>query len=350
MSRVLVADDNKEMLETLEQIFLFHGLEVEKVMNGKEALNSALKIQPDLILLDGMMPVMDGFEACRRLKANHNTKDIPVVFLSANYTEAKHRVIALELGADDYLIKPFNSKELVTRCKAIIKRTEMLSHLKSQNEHLALKNKKILNELDRLQQQAQAIDKKAVIDNSTGLYNFLFFTRRLDEEFARSQRYGNPLSLVAVQINDFDKITSIFGHQLGNYILMKIANDLLRRTRASDIMSHSDEDIFYIMLPQTDQQGAFYEQERLKVALLNINFLDDEIVKVKNISNKLRNELQNLNINLGMATYGQDVNGIGSAHDLLEACTRALKLAVQSGKNQSQSYRSMVEKTKTEND
>ncbi|MFQ5583510.1 MAG: response regulator, partial [Calditrichia bacterium] len=74
--------------------------------NGKEAIEVAGRELPNLIILDALMPVMNGFEACRRLKSSILTQHIPVIFLSANYTEEKHRIEGLELGADDYILKP----------------------------------------------------------------------------------------------------------------------------------------------------------------------------------------------------------------------------------------------------
>ena len=139
MPKVLVADDNEEMLETLERIFLFYQFEVIKALNGLEAVNKVKTHCPDIILLDGMMPEMDGFEACKILKSSEKTKNIPIVFLTANYTDVQDRIKGFELGADDYLLKPFNSKELVTRVNTILKRTEMLRQIKKKMKNLLQK-------------------------------------------------------------------------------------------------------------------------------------------------------------------------------------------------------------------
>ena len=157
MPSILIADDNAEMLETLERIFALYEFDVYKAENGKKAIEIAEKELPDLIILDAKMPVMDGFEACKILKNNHHTRDIPVVFLTANYIQPTDRVTGLQLGADDYLLKPFNSKELVARVKSIIKRNEILRMLKDENHRLAETTKKIQRELKAVLEHSQVV-------------------------------------------------------------------------------------------------------------------------------------------------------------------------------------------------
>ena len=108
MPKVLIVDDNEDMLDTLKHLFQFYEFEVARAVNGQEGIISAEKEKPDIIILDALMPVMNGFDACRALKSGKKTKEIPIVFLSANYMEDEHRVMGLELGADDYVLKPFN--------------------------------------------------------------------------------------------------------------------------------------------------------------------------------------------------------------------------------------------------
>ena len=125
MAKILVVDDNIDMLDTLEHLFGFYEFEVLRAENGKVGLEIAEKEQPGIILLDALMPVMDGFEACEKLKQNPKTKEIPVIFLSANFTGQEHRKKGLELGADDYMLKPFNAKELISKINLLLHREPM---------------------------------------------------------------------------------------------------------------------------------------------------------------------------------------------------------------------------------
>jgi two-component system alkaline phosphatase synthesis response regulator PhoP len=120
--KVLVVDDERDIVDLIRYNLTKEGFDVTAAYNGKEALEKAALI-PDLIILDLMMPVLDGFETCKRIKADARTWKIPLVFLTASSSEADE-VIGLELGADDYIQKPISPRKLVARVKAALRRTE----------------------------------------------------------------------------------------------------------------------------------------------------------------------------------------------------------------------------------
>jgi diguanylate cyclase (GGDEF)-like protein len=338
MPKVLIADDNEEMLETLEQIFSFYHFDVIRALDGQQAINVAEKSSPDLIVLDGMMPVLDGFEACKILKSHKKTKDIPVVFLTANYIEVKDRITGFELGADDYILKPFNSKELVARCNTILRRHDMMKLLRNENDELVHHNKEIQDELSNLIERSKKTDENSVLDPVTGLYNFAFFTKRLTEEFLRAKRHGTELSLVIIGFRNLDKINDLLGNQIGNFVTMKIANCLLNKTRASDILARAETDRMYILLPQTDAQGGYFEAERIRVTLGGVNYVDDELMSTVNFPKRKISEFQNLGINLGVATYPVDDETIDDQNELMAKAEEALKKSRSSGDNITVAY------------
>ena len=118
--RILVVDDEEDIVELIRYNLAKEGFEVLPARNGKEALEKTTP-PPDLVILDLMMPVMDGFETCRRLKSHPATKATPVVFLTASASEVDE-VVGLELGADDYIQKPISPRKLVARVKAVLRR------------------------------------------------------------------------------------------------------------------------------------------------------------------------------------------------------------------------------------
>ncbi len=120
--RVLVVDDEKDIVDLIRYNLAREGYEVLTARNGEEALAQAGSV-PDLVILDVMMPVLDGFETCRRLKQNPRTSSIPVVFLTARSAEVDE-VVGLELGADDYIQKPISPRKLVARVKTVLRRRE----------------------------------------------------------------------------------------------------------------------------------------------------------------------------------------------------------------------------------
>lgn len=127
-ARVLIVDDNAGNLALLQAILEAKGYRIEMAENGEEALEKANEFHPDLILLDVMMPVMDGFETCQQLKKSRETKEIPVIFLTAK-TDVEDVIKGFEIGAVDYIAKPFNEKELLVRVNTHIKLKTVLTNL-----------------------------------------------------------------------------------------------------------------------------------------------------------------------------------------------------------------------------
>jgi DNA-binding response OmpR family regulator len=118
--RVLVAEDERDIRELIGFTLRFAGLEVTLTKNGAEAVEQALQLKPDLIMLDVRMPKMTGYEACRELKNNPDTSDIPVVILSAKGQDGEIQE-GIEAGADHYIVKPFAPEELTNRVKDILR-------------------------------------------------------------------------------------------------------------------------------------------------------------------------------------------------------------------------------------
>ncbi|NMB27480.1 MAG: response regulator transcription factor [Tissierellia bacterium] len=119
--KVLVVDDEKNIVELIQMNLETSGFQVIPAYTGKEALEKTISLSPDLILLDLMLPDIDGFEVCRMIKTNEETKDIPIIMITAK-SEETDKVIGLGLGADDYVTKPFSIRELEARIKTVLRR------------------------------------------------------------------------------------------------------------------------------------------------------------------------------------------------------------------------------------
>src|ERR671927_1843888 len=120
MTTILIADDEKNIVQLARMYLLAEGFSVESASNGREALEKVRQVRPDLVVLDLMMPELDGWEVTRRLRKE---SDIPIIMLTAR-GEDVDKIVGLELGADDYVTKPFNTRELVARIKAVLRRTQ----------------------------------------------------------------------------------------------------------------------------------------------------------------------------------------------------------------------------------
>jgi two-component system alkaline phosphatase synthesis response regulator PhoP len=116
-------EDERDIIELVKYNFRKEGFELESFSRGKEGLEHLHRNQPDLVLIDILLPDLDGFEICKRLRADDRLKSVPVIFLTAKGEEID-RVLGLEIGADDYVVKPFSPRELVARVKAVLRRQE----------------------------------------------------------------------------------------------------------------------------------------------------------------------------------------------------------------------------------
>ncbi|BBD09938.1 response regulator [Desulfovibrio ferrophilus] len=119
---ILIVEDDEDILQLLQFNFESAGFEVSTSMDGREGLAMAKRLRPSLVMLDLMLPGMDGFEICKELKINTETAQIPVIMLTAR-SEEVDRIVGLELGADDYVVKPFSFRELLLRVRAVLRRS-----------------------------------------------------------------------------------------------------------------------------------------------------------------------------------------------------------------------------------
>ncbi len=133
---ILIVDDEQRIVDLATMYLEQEGFVVSSVNDGREALETILNDPPGLVVLDLMLPGMDGFEICRRVRASSN---VPIIMLTARNDDID-KIVGLELGADDYLTKPFNPRELVARVKAILRRLDRKTPEKEQSGTLTLKN------------------------------------------------------------------------------------------------------------------------------------------------------------------------------------------------------------------
>lgn len=177
---VLVVDDEESIVNIIEYNLKRDGYNVIKAYDGEEGLNSALTQKPDLVILDIMMPKMDGYEVCRRLRAK---SDVPIIMLTARADEVD-TVIGLEMGADDYVTKPFKVRELVARVKANLRRKKSQSAPASKKAHNAASH--IFNELSINYERYEVSKAGKAINLTLREYELLaFLTKNRRQPFKR---------------------------------------------------------------------------------------------------------------------------------------------------------------------
>ncbi|GHC46265.1 response regulator transcription factor [Ulvibacter litoralis] len=173
MKKVLIIEDDRELINLIEIHLRDIDCEVLKAYNGKEGLDLALTEKPDLVILDISMPIMDGFEVCRQIRAKQST---PVIMLTAK-TEEIDRVLGLEIGADDYISKPFSVREFIARVKAVFRRSEMdrksvanetISELKFDGLEINLEKRKVIQKGQRVELSPKEFELLALMAASPG--------------------------------------------------------------------------------------------------------------------------------------------------------------------------------------
>jgi diguanylate cyclase (GGDEF)-like protein len=233
---VLIVDDAPANIHVLAEA-LHADYQVKVATNGQTALDLAQHPdQPDLILLDIMMPEMDGYELCRRLRENESTKNIPVIFVTARSSSGDEEY-GLNLGAVDYITKPFEIPIVRARVRT----------------HVTLKHKTDL------------LETLASLDGLTGIPNRRRFDAVLDSEWRRCHRNGTALSLLLADVDYFKQYNDHYGHGAGDDCLKKIASTMTcSLSRSGDTVSRYGGEEFAVLLPETDGTGACHVAERLR--------------------------------------------------------------------------------------
>lgn len=232
---ILVVDDNSTNLQVLGIILQEAGYKVSLAMNGIQALDYAKKKFPDLILLDMMMPEMDGLEACKHLKKDDATRNIPIIFITA-LVDSESIVNGLNAGAVDYITKPFVKEEVLARI----------------NVHIKLR--KAMTKLEEM----------SVTDEMTGIYNRRFAYHILSQQIKLAKREKDSFSVGFVDIDNLKIVNDTYGHAAGDRLIKTVVESLRHEVRESDYIFRMGGDEFLILFPRATQIEADNVIQRIK--------------------------------------------------------------------------------------
>jgi len=239
---VFIVDDVEDNLAILGGLLTFDGYNVQTARSGEEALNRVQEVRPDLILLDVLMPGMDGYEVCKHLKADKNTKDIPVIFVSS-MVDVASKVKGFNVGAVDYINKPFQHAEVLVRVNTHLTMLRLRRDLEKQNA-----------ELERL----------ANTDYLTNLYNRRCFFHAAERHFAEAVHNEHPISVTLLDLDHFKQVNDTFGHLVGDQVLVHVARLIRTHCRVSDVVARYGGEEFIILHPSIDSRNAFRVAERVR--------------------------------------------------------------------------------------
>jgi len=238
---LLIVDDTKINIDIL--IELLGGVyDILVSLNSSRALELLEENHIDLILLDILMPGINGYDLCRVLKAKESTASIPVIFITANSDEESIDT-AFEVGGIDYITKPFKALELLARIKTHLKTKELLHDLEESHKELEI---------------------QASQDHMTKLYNRRYFAEISKKIMQLSKRNKKELSVLMIDIDKFKNINDTYGHQVGDEVIISFANILKEFSRDSDVACRFGGEEFLLLLPETDLDGAMQIAEKLR--------------------------------------------------------------------------------------
>jgi len=288
---ILVVDDVSTNIDILVGL-LSDRYKVKAAKNGEKALAIARSANPpDLILLDVVMPDLDGYEVCRQLKEDPDTAVIPVIFVTS-LNEEEDEEKGLKLGAVDYITKPFRAAIVLARIE----------------NHLKLKSYQ-----DLLRHQS-------TMDGLTGLPNRRAFDELLAHEWRRGARLESPLSLILMDIDHFKQYNDHYGHLAGDECLRQVGKALASVGRSIDFVGRYGGEEFVCVLPHTDADGALNVAARLQSAVGSLG-----------IAHNHSSASDKVTVSLGVATSIPDQKT--SPEDLIEDADRMLYKAKEDGRN-----------------
>ncbi|MEH2042251.1 GGDEF/EAL domain-containing response regulator [Nostoc sp.] len=272
---ILIIDDMADNLRVLSSILTREGYNVRKALNWQMALTATQTLLPDLILLDIMMPEVDGYEICQTFKAWELTADIPVIFISA-LDDVFDKVKAFKVGGVDYITKPFEFQEVLVRVQnqlalrsarlEILKlNVELEDRVKQRTGELEKALQKLQQEIDSRQQlQSQLLDI-ALHDSLTGLSNRVLFIRQLENALNRAKQESSyQFAVLFLDCDRFKVINDSLGHPVGDELLIAIAQRLQACIIPVDTLARLGGDEFGILLENiTDINIAIQVAERI---------------------------------------------------------------------------------------
>lgn len=317
---ILIVDDSPTNLELLLDYLQNAGFNILIAQDGETAILKVEEARPDVILLDIIMPGIDGFETCRRLKANPLTQSIPIIFMTA-LSQTSVVVKGFELGAVDYITKPTQQEIVLARVTTHLTIQRLQRSLQQQNRQLQKEIQQRHQAEAALQNANQELHRLATLDGLTQVANRRRFDQYLHKVWQILVREHLPLSLLMCDVDFFKRYNDSKGHQAGDECLYQVAQSMkLAVKRPADLVSRYGGEEFAVILPNTNAEGAISVAQEIQQSIKALGLIHPQSPISPYIT---------LSIGASCTIPGQQV----FPESLLAAADRALYQAKQSGRD-----------------
>jgi diguanylate cyclase (GGDEF)-like protein len=323
---ILIVDDDRFMRVQLRQTLENEGYQVEEAGDGKQALEAYTRLRPDIVLLDAIMPVMDGFACCaqlQKLQKDSVTNDTQIdesgqktqehllvstpILMITGLEDQQSVDQAFEVGAADYITKPIHWAVLRRRVRRLIQQSQLYKQLEHTNQ--------------KLEEVNQTLQRLASVDGLTQVANRRCFDEALIHEWQRISRELGSLSLILVDIDYFKLYNDTYGHLAGDKCLKQVAQAISRAVhRPADLVARYGGEEFVVLLPGTTLAGANQVAEAVKAAVKKLN--------LPHSSSPLGEKIT-LSLGISCLTPSQH----SSPMTLIKSADKALYLAKESGRD-----------------
>lgn len=303
---ILVADDDKFMRLQLRLALEREGYRVKEVEDGSQCLAAFTELQPDMVLLDAKMPIMDGFSCCAQLQKLPGI-DLAPVLLITSLEDQDSVDRAFQSGAADFITKPIHWAVLLHRVRRLLQQ--------------CAQSRQITTLLAQLEQANRELQHLATIDGLTQIANRRYFDEYLQQEWRRLAREQLPLSLILCDLDYFKLYNDTYGHQAGDDCLRTVAKTIDGQiNRPADLAARYGGEELVVVLPNTAPQGALYLAENMRAAV--------QALALPHV----RSPHQILTLSLGVTSCIPDLQRTPA--DLILAADKALYQAKENGRNQ----------------
>ncbi|MDZ7599588.1 MAG: response regulator [Desulfobacterales bacterium] len=293
---LLIVEDSASDAKLIRSLLNNLPCNILTAQSGEEALSICRNRKVDVMILDLMLPGLDGYGVVKQIKEKAATQVIQIIVVTS-LQDIDSKVKGFEFGVDDFLVKPIHFNEFLARVNSLLK-------------------KKAYH--DKLMGSFEAAVQAAITDKLTGVYNSGYFQHCLKNELKRANRHHHPVSLLMMDIDDFKQVNDRHGHLAGDAVLQAIAAQIGGSIRDIDILARYGGDEFAIILPFTQQKNAAAVAERIRRAIAEFAFTVNEQTSL------------NISVSIGLAEYAI---GAETAQEVIHRADRALYATKSDRKN-----------------